>query len=665
MAADLVVGIRLTADGKDLVGEVRLAKTELDKLGKGAGEAAQQARKLERETEGLESSLRQLKGAIAALGVAKLAQDFFQAGVELQRVQNSLRFATGSAQAAAQEYAFVRREAERLGLDLNTAALSYAKLAAAARGTSIEGQASRDIFVAVSQAAATLGLSAAETEGALVAIQQIISKGTVSAEELRGQLGERLPGAFQIAARAMGVSTQELGKLLEQGALAADEFLPRFALELLKTFGGAPTSTALQELNRLKNAWTEFKQTVADTGLLDAAAANLRGLTEVIRRATPEVRGALEPLKELWRNLGTNWGAALVAGFAAELQLLPGPVFGLMSRLLTDQARRIGASGALEAGDLAQDARELARLPRRSAPPQQRSDPGAAKRAAEERKRLLDQDLKGWIAYIERQQEEYEEGLRVEARATEEFYAHRDRLLQLDAQGWVAYIEQQTAEYEEGLRAQARALDEANAERERRLKEQAEKTAETARELGLTFSSAFEDAIVEGRKLSDVLRGIEQDLIRIAVRKAITEPFAAAAGGFFQSVVASLFHAGGVAGEAARSRPVPAALFAGAPRLHGGGVIGPGEVPAILQRGETVLPRGVAPGGPVRVNIINQTGVAFQGRAQERQERGERVIDVIIEQVTGLMGRDIARGAGIAPVLERRYGLNPAAGALR
>ncbi|MGN2393237.1 hypothetical protein, partial [Pelomicrobium sp. G1] len=65
----------------------------------------------------------------------------------------------------------------------------------------------------------------------------------------------------------------------------------------------------------------------------------------------------------------------------------------------------------------------------------------------------------------------------------------------------------------------------------------------------------------------------------------------------------------------------------------------------------------------VTINIINHTPA--QVRTQERQERGERVIDVIIEQVTGLMGRDIARGAGIAPVLERRYGLSPAAGTLR
>ena len=57
-------------------------------------------------------------------------------------------------------------------------------------------------------------LSAYESEGAFKALEQMLSKGKVSAEELRGQLGERIPGAFQIAARAMGMTTSELDKFM-------------------------------------------------------------------------------------------------------------------------------------------------------------------------------------------------------------------------------------------------------------------------------------------------------------------------------------------------------------------------------------------------------------------------------------------------------------------
>jgi hypothetical protein len=53
---------------------------------------------------------------------------------------------------------------------------------------------------------------------------------------------------------------------------------------------------------------------------------------------------------------------------------------------------------------------------------------------------------------------------------------------------------------------------------------QAEKTKSLAEDLGLTFTSAFEDAIVSGGKFSDVLKGLEQDLLRLITRKMITEP---------------------------------------------------------------------------------------------------------------------------------------------
>ncbi|HEX6827844.1 MAG TPA: hypothetical protein VF104_02565 [Burkholderiales bacterium] len=49
---------------------------------------------------------------------------------------------------------------------------------------------------------------------------------------------------------------------------------------------------------------------------------------------------------------------------------------------------------------------------------------------------------------------------------------------------------------------------------------------DVARELGLTMSSAFEDAAIEGKNLSDVLQGLAKDIARIVLRKTVTEPMA-------------------------------------------------------------------------------------------------------------------------------------------
>jgi hypothetical protein len=84
--------------------------------------------------------------------------------------------------------------------------------------------------------------------------------------------------------------------------------------------------------------------------------------------------------------------------------------------------------------------------------------------------------------------------------------------------------------------------------------ERIEKTKSLADELGLSFTSAFEDAIVGGKGLSGVLKGLEQDILRIVTRKLVTEPLgnaitgatggAGGIGGFFSSIFGSIFGGG-------------------------------------------------------------------------------------------------------------------------
>ena len=180
-----------------------------------------------------------LAGLVTGVGVTALSRNLLAAGQEMDRLRLAYTAISGSGQNAAREMQFVSETAARLGLDLQTAAQAYKGIAAAAQGTTLAGQQTQAIFTAVAKASTVLGLSADETSGALLAISQMISKGKVQAEELRGQLGERLPGAFQIAAQAMGVTTAELDKMLQDGKVFSDQFLPRFATALESRFGGA------------------------------------------------------------------------------------------------------------------------------------------------------------------------------------------------------------------------------------------------------------------------------------------------------------------------------------------------------------------------------------------------------------------------------------------
>lgn len=200
-------------------------------------------------------------------GVFGAASSFVSAAEQLERVTATLEVATGSGAGAAEEWQFVSQASDALGLSLAATSGQYGSLAVAARGTSLAGDASRAIFVAVTEAMTALRRPAEETEGALNAIQQMMSKGKVQAEELRGQLGERLPGAFQLAAKAMGVTTGELDKMLDQGKVTADVLLPRLAAALHETFGEAAVRAADRPqaaMNRLNNSLLILKATAGE-----------------------------------------------------------------------------------------------------------------------------------------------------------------------------------------------------------------------------------------------------------------------------------------------------------------------------------------------------------------------------------------------------------------
>tara|TARA_Y100000310_G_C20664895_1_gene806925 strand:- start:298 stop:2172 length:1875 start_codon:yes stop_codon:yes gene_type:complete len=72
-------------------------------------------------------------------------------------------------------------------------------------------------------------------------------------------------------------------------------------------------------------------------------------------------------------------------------------------------------------------------------------------------------------------------------------------------------------------------------------------------EMGVTFTSAFEDAVVSGSKFSDVLKGIYKDILRITLRYTITEPMGKAFSSFVSSAAGSLF-----GGSRAEGGPVSA-----------------------------------------------------------------------------------------------------------
>lgn len=250
---------------------------------------------------GSAAALAKITALSATVGIA--SKQLLDAGISAERFRNSFEAATGSAVAGQNALAFVRAESLRLGIDLQTAADGFLKISAAAKGTSLEGEKTKLIFSSVAEASRALGLPSEQVNGTLLAIGQMMSKGTVQSEELRGQLGERLPGAFQIAARSMGVSTAELGKMLEQGQVMSDDFLPKFAAELQKTFpaGEKAVSGLSAEVSRLSTAWYELKVAAMDAGGESMFKSFITGTKDAVNEIGYLIKAARE-LHQLIRN---------------------------------------------------------------------------------------------------------------------------------------------------------------------------------------------------------------------------------------------------------------------------------------------------------------------------------------------------------------------------
>lgn len=211
--------------------------------------------------------------SITALGVRSI-----QTAAKVQALDNAIIFAGGVR--GQSNLKFLNETINSLGLESVSAKQGFKIWTAAIKGTNLEGTKGRKIFESFAKSTKRLGLSADDTSGVFLALGQMVSKGKVSMEELRQQLGERMPGAFQAAARAMGVTTAELDKLVSSGNVTADQLLPKMAAEMEKTFGGDMEKNITGSINRISNVWTEAMSRMGKA--LSPLAEGIAGLGEDI-----------------------------------------------------------------------------------------------------------------------------------------------------------------------------------------------------------------------------------------------------------------------------------------------------------------------------------------------------------------------------------------------
>jgi tape measure domain-containing protein len=293
----------------------------------------------------------------------ELAKTFDSLGFALERTSKNL-------EEARMNTMFMLKLSSDLGLSLIATTTRFIKFAAAARNSGLAMKDVQSIFGTMAKAGAVLGLRTDELSGVFLALEQMLSKGKVTTEELRRQLGERLPGAFGIMAASLGVTLPKLDEMLKKGELLSADVLPGFARAVEAAFGletvdKVETLTASQ--NRLTTSWQNFVKYLTGegsvirsffAGILDYSTKFVNGINELFNRQevadasnlekgfdkqTEAIKKAAKEAVDLTRKNGKK-----LADLDAEVTRTAALADGKLQNDVTDEKIRIAVQNKLK-----------------------------------------------------------------------------------------------------------------------------------------------------------------------------------------------------------------------------------------------------------------------------------------------------------------------------
>lgn len=183
-------------------------------------------------SEGLRSLRRSIINVTAAYTAFSGAKRVMEAGQFFQTQEATMLMVTKDAKKAGEELEYIRNEAYRLGLDLKTATDGFVQLSVNSKKIMDNSQI-HDLFTGFSEYATAIGIDKVKYQRSIMALNQMAGKGQIYAEELKQQLSEALPGAFQIFLKAAQefnkdstIDEKKLFKLMKDGKLLAKDILP-------------------------------------------------------------------------------------------------------------------------------------------------------------------------------------------------------------------------------------------------------------------------------------------------------------------------------------------------------------------------------------------------------------------------------------------------------
>lgn len=248
---------------------------ELKDIDKTLGRSQRNVGNYTKAYNGLGNTLSQLGLIGGVAGVVALGQKAFTTAKELQSLNLALMAVTGTQKEYVKQQEFLTGIANKYGLEIEGLTEQFTSFYVSANGK-LAGKDIQEVFENISKSGSALGLSNDTLKRSFMALNQMLSKGKVASEELRGQLAEAMPGAVQAMTRAVqklhpeikNLTEKGLFEMIKDGKILAEEVLPETSRQLLLLTGaekaqGIETLTKLT--NRLSNSWTKMIQSINDS----------------------------------------------------------------------------------------------------------------------------------------------------------------------------------------------------------------------------------------------------------------------------------------------------------------------------------------------------------------------------------------------------------------
>jgi tape measure domain-containing protein len=278
-------------------------------------------------------------GAFAGAGLGQLADNIGQAlgatasyTAEIDKQRIALKNVTKDVAEYKNALAFIDRTSRDLAIPQDVLNKQFTQLSASVIGAGGDINLAQEAFIGIAAGIRGTGGSLADMEGALRATAQVFSKGKVSAEELRQQIGERLPGAFTLFAKSMGKTPQELDKMLEQGQVTLNDFMS-FVRTLSSEYGASASEIAASSQaagDRLATTMSRMREAVGRE--LQPLGAQFQ---EILANAVTDNEGNLVALAKAFSQAAQAIGSfiekygGLIASLGSTVLLFAGTTFAI------------------------------------------------------------------------------------------------------------------------------------------------------------------------------------------------------------------------------------------------------------------------------------------------------------------------------------------------